>query len=73
MPLFISTLREGGPAFTIEEVEHGFLNHRVAGRGAGFNDIARLVIEKSGPYFAAFPRSDGRWYDCVHVIPLDEY
>ena len=56
MPLFIDTLREGGPAFTVEQIDGGFLIHVVPGREAGFNDIARLVIDKAGPTFAAFPR-----------------
>ena len=71
MPLFLTTLREGGPAFTVEEIDGGFLIHVVPGREAGFNDVARLVIHKAGPTFAAFPRSDGRGgYDCVHIIPV---
>jgi len=65
------TLREGGPAFTVEQIGGGFLIHVVPGREPGFNDIARLVIDKAGPTFAAFPWSDGRGgYDCVHIIPV---
>ena len=56
MSLFFDTLREGGPAFTVEQIDGGFLIHVVPGREAGFNDIARLVIDKAGPTFAAFPR-----------------
>lgn len=72
MPLFLESLREGGPAFTVEDAEAGFLIVRVEGREGGFNDVARLVIDKAGPTYAAFPRSDGAdGYDCVHVIPHD--
>jgi len=70
MPLFLTTLRVGGPSYTVEEVESGFFIHVVGGREAGFNDLARLIMEKAGPSYAAFPRSDGKGgYDCVHIIP----
>lgn len=71
MPLFLTTLRAGGPAFTVSENPDGFTITVVAGREAGFNDIARLCMEKAGPTFAAFPRSDGRGgYDQVQIVPL---
>ena len=69
MTAFIETLRKGGPAFTVEDIEIGFLIHQVDGHESGFNQIARLVMDKAGPDYSAFPRSDGRGgYDCVHVI-----
>ena len=69
MALFIETLRKGGSAFTVEDIEIGFLIHRVEGHESGFNQIARLVMDKAGPDYSAFPRPDGRGgYDCVHVI-----
>lgn len=69
MTAFIETLRKGGPAFTLEDVDKGFLIHLVEGHESGFNQIARLVMDKAGPDYSAFPRSDGRGgYDCVHVI-----
>lgn len=69
MTRFVETLRKGGPAFTVEEIADGFLIHLIEGHESGFNQIARLVIDKSGPDYSAFPRSDGRGgYDCVHVI-----
>lgn len=72
MSLFLITLREGGPSYTIEPSEHGFLIVRRDGHEDEFNPIARSVIDKAGPHFAAFPRSDGQGgYDCVHVIPHD--
>jgi hypothetical protein len=72
MPLFLASLREGGPAFTVEDAETGFLIVGVEGREGGFNDLARLVIDKPGPTYAAFPRSDGAGgYDCVHIIAHD--
>lgn len=72
MPLFLTTLREGGSAFTVEDIDGGFLIHPVMGHKSGFNQVARLVIDKAGPYFSAFPRSDGKGgYDCVHIVPHD--
>ncbi|KIC53160.1 hypothetical protein RM53_16620 [Brevundimonas nasdae] len=69
MTTFIYTLLKGGPAFTVEAVESGFLIHRVEGHDSGFNDIARAVMNNSGSEYSAFPRSDGcGGYDCVHVI-----
>lgn len=70
MPLFLTTLREGGPSFTIEEIDDGFLIHLVPGHEQAFNQVARAVIDHAGPHFAAFPRSDGKGgYNCVYVIP----
>ncbi len=72
MTPFIETLRKGGPAFTVEDIDSGFLIHLIEGHESGFNQIARLVMDKAGPDFSAFPRSDGRGgYDCVHVIAHD--
>ena len=69
MTPFIENLRKGGPAFTVEDIDSGFLIHLVQGHESGFNQIARLVMDKAGLDYSAFPRSDGRGsYDCVHVI-----
>jgi len=73
MPLFLTTLRQGGPSFTIEDVDDGFIIHPVLGREAGFSGVARLCMEKSGSTFTAFPRPDGRGgYDQVLIIPTAE-
>lgn len=72
MTLFLTTLRAGGPAFTVSEASEGFTITAVAGREAGFNDIARLCMEKAGSTFVAFPRSDGRGgYDQVLILPIE--
>jgi hypothetical protein len=72
MSLFLTTLHAGGPAYMVGEINNGFLIHLVDGRDSGFNEIARLVIDKAGPTYSAFPRSDGRGgYDCVIIIPHD--
>lgn len=69
MTPFIETLRKGGSAFTVEDIEIGFLIHRVEGHESSFNQIARQLINQAGPDYTAFPRSDGRGgYDCVHII-----
>ena len=71
MPLFLTTLHAGGPAFTVSDTPEGFTITVVAGREAGFNDIARLCMEKAGSTFAAFPRSDGQGgYDQVLIVPI---
>ena len=71
MPLFLATLREGGPAFTVQDVEEGFVLEPSSGHEAEFNEVARRCIEKAGPTFAAFPRPDGRGgYDQVLIIPV---
>lgn len=71
MPLFLATLREGGPAFTVQDVGEGFVLERTSGHEAEFNDVARRCVEKAGPTFAAFPRSDGLGgYDQVLIIPV---
>ena len=73
MPLFLTTLLVGGPSYTVEPAEPGFQIVRREGHDEAFNEVARLVIEKAGPSFVAFPRSDGvGGYDCVHIIPHDD-
>ena len=73
MPLFLTTLLEGGPSYTVEPAQPGFQIVRREGLDDEFNEVARRVIEKAGPSYVAFPRSDGLGgYDCVHIIPHDE-
>ena len=73
MPIFLATLLGGGPSYTVEPAEPGFQIVRREGQDEAFNEVARRVIEKAGPSFVAFPRSDGQGgYDCVHIIPHDE-
>jgi len=70
MPLFLTTLLEGGPSYTVQPAEPGFQIVQRQGYAEEFNEVARLVVEKAGPSFVAFPRSDGLGgYDCVHIIP----
>lgn len=70
MLLFLNTLLEGGPSYTVHPAELGFEILRKEGYAEEFNRIARLALEKAGPLFVAFPRPDGRGgYDCVHIIP----
>lgn len=69
MPLFLNTLLEGGPSYTVQPAEPGFEIVRRDGYTEEFNEVARLVLEKAGPSFVAFPRPDGLGgYDCVHII-----
>ena len=69
MDPFLTTLRAGGPAFTVSDAPEGFAITVVAGRESGFNDIARLCVDKAGSTFAAFPRPDGRGgYDQVLIV-----
>jgi hypothetical protein len=70
MPLFLTTLLDGGPSYTVEPTEPGIQLVRKEGHEEEFNEVARRVIEKAGPRFVAFPRPDGfGGYDCVHIIP----
>ncbi len=70
MKSFLETLREGGSSYRIEDEESGFRIIAHIGHEVGFNQIARLVLDKAGPTFAAFPRSDGAGgYESVHIIP----
>ncbi|CAN5170369.1 hypothetical protein BH10PSE1_BH10PSE1_18350 [soil metagenome] len=72
MALFLTTLVDDGHAFTVKRLEEGFLVSRVDGYESAFNVVARRVIDKAGPTYAAFPRSDDQGgYDSVHVIPFD--
>ena len=72
MPLFLTTLLEGGPSYTVEPADPGFEIVRRDGHAEEFNELARRLVEKAGPLFVAFPRSDGLGgYDCVHIIPHD--
>ena len=69
MAPLIETLRKGAAAFTVEDIDSGFLIHLVERHESVFNEIARLVMDNAGPDYSALPRSDGRGgYDCVHVI-----
>ena len=73
MPLFLATLLEGGPSYTVQPAEPGFQVVRREGFDEEFNELARRLVEKAGPLFVAFPRPDGLGgYDGVHIIPHDE-
>lgn len=72
MQTLLDELRQGGPAFTFEIADPGFVIVRVDGHEAAFNALARRVINQAGPGYVAFPRPDGcGGYDCVHIIEVD--
>ena len=72
MPLFLSTLLAGGQAYTISDMDTGFDIEPVEGHFEDFNALARLVVEKDGQTYVAFPRSNGHGgSDCVHIVPID--
>jgi hypothetical protein len=65
-------LRAGGSCYRVEGAEEGFLIYVIEGREAEFNELARSLINQSGPVFIAFARPDGHGgYDCVHILPLE--
>lgn len=72
MPLFLACLRQGGPTFTVEDLDEGFTISPVPGRETAFSDLARLCLEKAGPTFVALPRTDDHGgYDQVQIIPIE--
>ena len=72
MLISLERLRTGGPSYTVETAEHGFLIHVVPGSEVNFNIVVRRLIDEAGPTYVVFPRSDGNGgYDCAHIIPHD--
>ncbi|RZJ45615.1 MAG: hypothetical protein EON86_01115 [Brevundimonas sp.] len=59
MDPFLTSLRAGGPAFTVSDAPEGFAITVVAGRESGFNDIVRLCVDKAGSTLRRFPDPTG--------------
>ena len=71
MSLVLTTLLEGSQHHSAYRADEGFEIRPLEGHESEFNDLARLIVNTTGP-FAAFPRVGTRGrYDCVHIIPTD--
>lgn len=68
MPLFLSTLREGSENHKVEPTPEGFVILRKPGREAGFNDLARRVMDHSGSYVALSISDGNGGYEAVQII-----
>lgn len=73
MPLFLTMLKAGGPAYHLDDNPKGFSLRPVSGQEARFSELARSVMARSGNGFIAFARPDGdSGYDLVQVIEHDK-
>ena len=71
MPLFLNSLREESENHPVEPTPEGFIIVRKVGCEEGFNDLARRVMDYSGPY-VALPIPDGHGgYEAVQIIISD--
>lgn len=55
-------------AYTLEDVEDGYIVRRVEGHGSDFNALARGLINDANAEVSAFPQQDQHGYHTVHVV-----